>query len=81
VSIQPQIPVAFEVAGTIAGVVVVGLVVAAMIAIASSARLAPTGRVVWLVAVVLAPPAGAVAWFATAGIAKLAKRSPRPSGP
>ncbi|WP_025156332.1 PLDc N-terminal domain-containing protein [Leifsonia aquatica] len=80
-SIEPQIPVAFDVVGILLGVLIAGLTIASIVAIARARWATPAQCAMWVVIAIAVPIIGAVAWFVTAHTQIAPREDDAPTSP
>lgn len=71
---QPAIPPLFEITWTVVWVLVAIVTVIALVTIARSKSVSTTQKVLWLVAVLVLPGIGAIAWLVTLAVERASKR-------
>lgn len=71
---QPAIPPVFEITWTIAWVLVAIVTVIALVTVVRSRSVSTTQRVLWLIAVLVLPGIGAIAWLVTLAVERTSKR-------
>ncbi|GLK15601.1 PLDc N-terminal domain-containing protein [Herbiconiux flava] len=73
-SVEPVVPLGFEIGGALVAVVWLTLLVGALIGVVRSQTLSGAQRVLWMAAVLLLPLVGALAWWVLCLVGRSAAR-------